>query len=206
MINYNQKAVAANSTTLTIMNDSTFYTDLLCDKSRLYIKYLSAYPNSQSTALDMNSYLMNIGELPTSTNACAVKYRQYLVAYKNFLNAQSVNLTCKDYQKTTPLYSYDDFIKFNLCCQPSTSAIDNYILALNTATSCPGPIPSFKDCNMIPTDGQAPCEKSWLMYQDYIKMYNNSAYAIANNSFLDPTLYSNIYSFTNAGLCKCVDF
>ncbi|MBI3518043.1 MAG: hypothetical protein HY062_01630 [Bacteroidetes bacterium] len=203
--NYNDKAISAGiTTTLTALDDSTFYANLLCDKSRVYLRYLSAFPKGTTAALDLKTYLLNIGQLPITTDPCAILYQAYASAYSNFVKAQSINPTCKDYQKSTPLYSYNDFIKFNLCCQPNTIAIDAYILALKTATACPGPFPSFKDCNATP-DQQPTCEKSWLMYQDYIKAYNNSAYAIAHNSFLDATLYTNIYSFSNAGLCKCID-
>ncbi|MFO0362713.1 MAG: hypothetical protein ACK500_12870, partial [Flavobacteriales bacterium] len=169
-----------------------------------YVQYIENYegPESPLSALEYrNAYFA----VPPA-DLCAQKYESYVNAFRYFVFSQSQNLTCDGYEKLIKLYSYEDFIANDLCCNSQTlEEFTAYVNAFYNPASCPEGIPYIKDCEPIESI-RAPedCQELYKKWLEMIRKYNQTSFAISNQHQLLPGAYATYQAFVNAGLCDCV--
>jgi len=206
---YNVRASSIPGTTiLPAIPDSTFYSNHLCDSVYLYVKYLSKYPAAGPTPLDILQYF-NLTTTPNYTDSCKKLYEQYIKIHSSFLNNPVVQAKCKEANINHPLYSYDEIVKYNLCCtSQGITTFANYINSLATASvNCPPSLPMIDNCNSTsPAVVQSDelCQKYYTIFKTKLNQYNASAYATAQSHTLSTTIYPTFNLFKKAGYCDCI--
>ncbi|MBK8705988.1 MAG: hypothetical protein IPN33_22155 [Saprospiraceae bacterium] len=139
--------------------------------------------------------------VPTSRAQCEDLYQQYVNAYRAFEKKQRIRRTCKEYQITSPLYSYEEFLITGLCNSPDGIALlMDYIKSFVAAPPCPGVMPTI-----VPTNPGDPCKNAYDLYLTAISNYNEY---VAGHPGLKLPPIVNIYTyadFLSGGFCHCVE-
>ncbi|HXC05493.1 MAG TPA: hypothetical protein VNZ86_12115, partial [Bacteroidia bacterium] len=202
---YNQRAATfTGAITLSILPDSTFFDSLLVDGINLYIAYLKNYPLPSQNPLSELGFRAMQGNIPLATDTCVIIYRSYLAAYRQFVAQQNASPTCKNYWQIAPMFSYGDFVDNGLCCSPTAENVyRHYVAEFTTPGVCPGPMPRIDIC-VNPVHNLLECQRLYQLYLDYIRIYNNSPYALAHHHVLNNHIFISFDQFHAKGFCPCV--
>jgi RHS repeat-associated protein len=201
---YNQRAITfPGAIQLNILADSTFFDSLLVDGINLYISYLRPFPLAGQNPMSELAFRARQGTIPPANDSCVILYRQYLVAYRGFVQRQQTHLTCESYTRISPLFSYGDFLDNNFCCSSGYTMFHSYIAEFTNPQSCPGPLPKALTCS-TPEHDIKECQRLYQLYLDYIRLYNGSAFAAANHHQLNNQLFISFDQFHSAGFCPCI--
>jgi RHS repeat-associated protein len=217
---YNTRAQNMSLATMTVISDSVFYHARYADSSHLYVKYLSEMPVSSPVlsvaAQDIQSWFnTNSYNYPTG-DTCSTLYAVYVESWRDFVSAQQNMLTCPNYQLTTPLYTYGEFLNRNLCANNAgLTSINNYITSINNI-ECRIGLP-YNDTGavsysmmksgeggMLLGESESGCEDLYIQYLKALKSYNGSCYADSMDHHID-TLYWSYEAFYRAGMCNCIE-
>ncbi|MBS1652274.1 MAG: hypothetical protein JSU07_09720 [Bacteroidetes bacterium] len=206
---YNIRAAAVNGATIfSIIKDTIFYKNHLCDTSYVYLRYLRKYPAAGPNPLDILQYFNITNPNPVYLDSCKKEYDIYSKVHIQFENNSVVQASCKKANIMHPLYSYDAIASTNNLCGSGIgfNLFKGYVNSLATASvNCPPVLPSLS-AKVNPND-YAPidlsCQRYYIAYINTINAYNASTYAAANGT-LNPNLYPTFYSFQLAGYCNCV--
>ncbi|MFZ5553171.1 MAG: DUF6443 domain-containing protein [Bacteroidota bacterium] len=203
---YNQRAAQVSLPPLTIMEDTTFAKIHVADSIGYYTDYIETMPQGTTAADQVVFYLTSTGKLATNFDSiCQEYYKFYVDAYDYFEMQQAINNTCLNYPVFSPLYSFSDVEKNNLCCsQAGLDAFEAYINSFYDTTVCPGALPLMESCAILSEIDTSACQKSYVMYVQAINDFNNSPWAMANNQTLSLG-YETFDEFIRAGKCECVD-
>jgi photosystem II stability/assembly factor-like uncharacterized protein len=203
LVNYN--AGAQPGAQISILSYVSFTDELLASTIWDYISYISSYSSSEPPTGAVEYRNFYYGE--PETDVCAQKYQSYLNAYRYFVYQQSQNETCPGFEKLYPLYSFEDFVLNELCCNSQTLAEFNQFIDLHyTTDGCPEGMPFIKNCEPVVAALESPqgCQDLYKKWLDYLKKYNQTAFARHHQHVLLVGNYSTYQAFVNAGLCDCV--
>lgn len=201
MDDYNKRARTMKEKELVVLEERLFHERMLSDNIHRYISYLKERPVRGEVTLSETVYLAQEGLLPSSNDQCAILYKKYINAYREFEKRQKVHATCPDYETTSPIYSYNDFNRNGLCgSDAGRSLLERYISQFS-GSGCPGPLPATTTSEQ-PGNNPA-CNKLYYVYLKKLDEYNKSLYAMQTKHQL-VNKYESFTAFQNAGLCDCV--
>ena len=205
--NYNDRALVVGADFLVPKDEINFLNNLYADITPCYVMYLNSFTPAPGVIANNISASCDY-QPPPGMDPCYQKYTEYVTEFIEY----------RDYQKTHPeicpqflenfniIYSFQDFIDNNLCCEPSGMAnFDLLIDKLQDQNSCPLGMITLPACGSSPYINPSDCLDDYLYYSTKVEEYNNSYYA---NSLMHHKLnnvYPFFYSFYNAKQCNCAN-
>jgi len=200
---YNIDRASASLTPMVPVSKSTFALTIYVDNLQLYVDYLHDNYGISTLAKPIDQF-PNSATALIDNSQCKTLYSQYLEAYATFVAAQANNPTCENYQIISPLVSYQTFVDNKMCCS-STGLFEfsQYVQSFYDVNNCPTEVPYRKECDTVSSMNERDCNREWIYYQDVIRQFNESAWAVDHSQQL-VLLYPDFNSFVQTGKCDCI--
>jgi RHS repeat-associated protein len=200
---YNQKAISLSTPSLNPMVDTTFYFGRYLDSIDVYIDYLVAQAATTQAQTAKDFFDGRVGFPPPPDQGCLDLWNQYIIAYNQFYSNPANVVNCPP--PASGPFNPQEFADRNYCCAPNYSNFINFINQFYSSNTCPQTFLAGKPpCDNPDPPNPDDCASLYATYVSQINQYNLSAWAVAHNAFLSPTLFSNPSSFFSQGYCNCV--
>lgn len=202
---YNSRAAAIGATTITSLTVGSFAASKVASYNHDYINYLKTEPQATGSAENIDIYLAAVGMIdPGATlTPCEILYNDYLTAYQNFYANTSLSADEKKIcMELNPMIAFEAWEKENLCCSSTgLNMIQEYINAFSYLNVCPGKLGSLKDCSDPKADLGKECQRSYELYLEEVKKFNQSNYAQTNGHVIVPITSADFLAY---GYCDCI--